>query len=91
MSRIMSLLTVGALLLGLGSVGASAAPRSDWVVGRPATADLGLVQYSDGGRCFNTCIAGRIFSRCQLNGEAEGDKENCCNVSCNRLNNWSAD
>jgi len=90
MSRIASVLALGGLLLSLGAVGASAAPRSDWVVGRPVTADLGLVQYGDdGGRCFNTCIAGRIFRRCQVN--SEGEKENCCNLACNRLNNWSTE
>jgi hypothetical protein len=88
MAKLVSLLTVG-VLLGLGSIGASAAPRSEWVIGRPVTADLGLVQYRDGGRCFNTCISGRIFRRCQV--ASEGDKENCCSLTCNRLNNWSED
>jgi hypothetical protein len=89
MSRTASLLILGVLLLGVGSIGATASPRSEWVVGRPLTADLSPAQYRDRGRCFNTCIAGRILRRCQVAGE--GVKENCCNVSCNRLNNWSSD
>jgi hypothetical protein len=89
MSRVPSLLAVSALLLSVGAIAASAAPRSDWVVGRPATADLDPAQYDDGGRCFNSCVSGRIFRRCQADPEAE--RENCCNLACNRLNNWSGD
>jgi hypothetical protein len=89
MSRIPSLLTAGVLLLSIGSIVASAMPRSEGTVGRPTTSDLNLVQYNDGGRCFNTCISGRIFRRCQI--ESDGEKENCCNRVCNRLNNLSRD
>jgi hypothetical protein len=89
MSRSQRLLTVFVLLLSMGSIGASAAPRSEWVVGRPATADLNLAQYDDGGRCFNTCVAGRIFQRCQVT--SDGDTASCCSVACNRLNNWADD
>jgi len=91
MSRIVSLLTVALLLLVLGNSVAGAAPRSEWLIGRPATADLNLnlAQYSDSGRCFNTCVAGRIFNRCQVT--SEGDKENCCSLACNRFNNWADD
>jgi hypothetical protein len=86
MLRIASLLAAGLLLLGVGSPGANALPRSEWVVGRPASADLNLTQYNDGGRCFNSCVSGRIFRRCQTDPEAE--MENCCNRVCNRFNNW---
>jgi hypothetical protein len=89
MSRIRSLLAVSLLLLSLGSIAASAATRSEWVIGRPATAHLNLVQYGDGGRCFNTCIAGKIFRRCQI--DYEGERENCCNRVCNRFNNLYGD
>jgi hypothetical protein len=89
MSRIVSTVIAGVLLLGVGSIGASAMPRSEWMIGRPVTAELNLAQYNDRGRCFNTCVSGRIFRRCQVDGE--GERENCCNVSCNRINNWFAD
>lgn len=89
MSGIPSLLIVGVLLLSIGSFGANASPPSDPVVGRPATADLNLVQYDDRGRCFNTCVAGSIFRRCQIDNE--GEKENCCNRVCRRLNNSADD
>ena len=90
MWRIPSLMAASALLLSLGSFGASAMPRSEWVVGRPSTADLKLAQYDDGGRCFNTCVAGRIFRRCQV-AAPDGDTASCCSVACNRLNNWADD
>jgi hypothetical protein len=89
MSRIPSLPIVGVLLLSIASVGASASPPNDPVIGRPTTADLNLAQYSDGGRCFNTCVAGNIFRRCQV--DSEGEKENCCNRVCNRFNNSADD
>lgn len=90
MSRLPGLLTVGVLLLSMGSIGALAAPRSEWVIGRPATADLNLAQYDDGGRCFNTCVAGRIFQRCQV-AAPDSDTASCCSLACNRLNNWADD
>jgi hypothetical protein len=90
MSRFPGLLIVGALLLSMGSVGALAAPRSAWIVGRPAVVDLNLAQYDDGGRCFNTCVAGRIFRRCQV-AAPDSDTASCCSVACNRLNNWADD
>jgi hypothetical protein len=84
MSRVIGLLAVG-MLLGVGSIGAGAAPRSEWVIGRPATADLNLAQYDDGGRCFNRCVSGRIFHSCQT--APEGKTQNCCSEACNRANN----
>jgi hypothetical protein len=84
MARIPSLLTVGMLLLSMGSLGANAQPRSPWRDAGPGMA-IHRVQYNDGGRCFNSCISGRIFHRCQADAEAE--RENCCNRVCNRLNN----
>jgi len=90
MSRLLGLLSVAALLLSIASIGALAAPRSEWVVGRPAVADLNLVQYNDGGRCFNTCVAGRIFQRCQV-APPDSDTASCCSLACNRLNNWADD
>jgi hypothetical protein len=85
MLRIPSLLAVAVLLLSIGSLGASAEPRSQWVVGGPRSPAFDRVQYNDGGRCYNSCISGRIFYRCQADPEAE--KENCCNRICNRINN----
>jgi hypothetical protein len=85
MWRIPSLLAVSVFLLGMGSNVASAMSRSEWVVARPPTVHLNLVQYNDGGRCFNTCIAGQIFRRCQI--DSDGEKENCCSRVCNRFNN----
>ena len=84
MLRISGLLAVGTLLLGVGSVSASVArtPGS-----QTATSTVvNLAQY-DGGRCFNRCVSGRIFRRCQIDPEAK--KENCCNLACNRFNNWT--
>jgi len=48
------------------------------------------VQYEDGGRCFNTCVRGRIFQRCQA-AAPDGDTASCCSVACTRLNNWADD
>jgi hypothetical protein len=86
MSRIPSLLAVGALLLSLGSVGAGAQPRGDGVIGAPQSV-IDRVQYDDGGRCYNRCISGTVFRRCQ--SDYKGERENCCNLICNRINNWS--
>jgi hypothetical protein len=90
MSRLPASLIVGALLLSMASIGALAAPRSEWAVGRPAVADLNLVQYNDGGRCFNRCVRGRIFQRCLVTAP-DGDTASCCSLACNRVNNWTDD
>jgi hypothetical protein len=80
----MGLLAAGALVLGVGAAGANAMPRSEWT-GRPLTT-LDRVQFNDGGRCYNSCVSGRIFNRCQADPRFE-NKETCCNVVCNRVNN----
>jgi hypothetical protein len=84
MLRIPSLLAVAVLLLSIGSLGATAEPRSQWVIGEPQST-IDRVQFNDGGRCYNSCITGRIFYRCQA--DPAGETENCCNRVCNRLNN----
>jgi hypothetical protein len=84
MPKMSHLLTIAALLLGLASTGASASPANGpRVVGTPERVDL--VQY-DGGRCFNRCVSGRIFRRCQ--SVEVDEKETCCNSVCNRNTNW---
>lgn len=83
MLRMPSLLAVGVLLLS--TVAASAEPRSEWVVGEPQSTIDRVQYYSDGGRCYNSCVTGRIFHRCQA--DYLGERENCCNRVCNRLNN----
>ena len=85
MLRISGLLAVGTLVLGIGSVSASAPTIPGPQAASPAT--VNLVQYDDGGRCFNRCVSGWIFRRCQNDSEAK--RENCCNLACNRLNNWT--
>jgi hypothetical protein len=84
MLRIPSLLAVALLLLSTASLRAGAEPRSQWVVGEPQST-IDRVQFNDGGRCYNSCISGRIFFRCQ--SDPDGEKENCCNRLCTRLNN----
>jgi hypothetical protein len=85
MTRIASLLAVGALLLSVGSVGARAQPSGESVIGARQSA-IDRVQYGDGGRCYNRCISGTVFRRCQ--SDYRGERENCCNLICNRINNW---
>jgi hypothetical protein len=84
MLRIPSPLAVGVLLLSIGSTGAGAESSSGWVVGEPQST-IDRVQYDDGGRCYNRCVSGRVFRRCQTDPRAE--TESCCNLACNRLNN----
>ena len=86
MLRIPSLLAVAVLLLSIASLPAGAEPRSQWVVGEPRST-IDRVQFNDAGRCYNSCITGRIFYRCQA--DPDGEKENCCNLACNRFNNWT--
>ena len=81
MLKLSGLLAVGTLLLGLGSVSASVPTIAGSQV---ASAAVNLAQY-DSGRCFNRCVSGRIFRRCQ--NDAEAKKENCCNLACNRFSN----
>jgi hypothetical protein len=85
MSRFPALLTVGVLFSGLASTGVGAQPENEPVVGEPQSRIHG-VQYDDGGRCYNSCITGYIFARCQTDSRF-ANRENCCNVTCNRLNN----
>jgi hypothetical protein len=83
MLRISGLLAAGTLLLGV-SVSASVPTNAgSQVVSSPI---VNLAQY-DGGRCFNSCVSGRIFRRCR--NDAEAKRENCCNVACSRLYNWT--
>lgn len=84
MLRISGLFVVGALLLGIGTVSASAPTNPGSQVASSAV--VNLAQY-DGGRCFNRCVTGRIFRRCQNDSEAK--RESCCNLACNRFNNWT--
>jgi hypothetical protein len=86
MLRISGLLAVGTLLLGIGSVSASAPTNPGPQAA--SSAIVNLAQY-DGGRCFNRCVTGRIFRRCQSDPEAK--RESCCNLACNRwFNDWSS-
>jgi hypothetical protein len=84
MLRMSGLLAVGMLLLSIGSVSANAPSGPGTRVASPAAVDL--VQYRV-GRCFNRCVTGRIFRRCQV--DSQGKRENCCNLACNRLDNWA--
>jgi hypothetical protein len=84
MLRISGFLAVGTLLLGIGSVSAHA-PTNPGSQGA-SSAIVNHVQY-DGGRCFNRCLSGRIFRRCQNDPEAR--RESCCSLACNRFNNWT--
>ena len=79
MLKVSGLLAAGALLLSVGSMGASALPPNGARIGAPATT-VDLVQYGS-SRCFNRCISGRIYRRCQNDPEAR--KESCCSVACN--------
>jgi hypothetical protein len=83
MLRISGLSALGALLLVMGSASAGV-PTPGSKVASPAITTL--AQY-DGGRCFNRCVSGRIFRRCQNDSEAK--RESCCNLACNRFNNWN--
>jgi hypothetical protein len=80
MLRLSHLLAVGTLLLGVGGVSASM-PRSPG--SQVASPVVSSVQY--GGRCFNACVSGRIFRKCQ--NEPEAKRESCCSVACNRFSN----
>jgi hypothetical protein len=84
MLRLSGLLAVGTLLLGIGGVSANAPTNP----GAPVASStiVNLAQY-DGGRCFNRCVSGRIFRRCQ--NDAQGKRESCCTLACDRLNNWN--
>jgi hypothetical protein len=82
MPRLSPLLAVGTLLLCFGSVSASVPMNAGSQLARSAM--VHLAQY-DGGRCFNRCVSGRIFRRCQ--NDPEVGKEDCCNWACNRFNN----
>ena len=84
MLRMSILLAVAVLVMSTASLRAGAEPRSQWVVGEPGST-IDRVQFNDGGRCYNSCITGRIFYRWQA--DPNGEKENCCNRVCNRLNN----
>ena len=83
MLRISGLLAVGTLLLGIGSVSASAPTNPGSQGASPAI--VRPAQYD--GRCFNRCISGWVFRRCQNDSEAK--RESCCNLACNRFNNWN--
>jgi hypothetical protein len=84
MLRIRRLLVAGLLLTSMGGMPVSAEPSSAFLGERQSILDP--VQYDDGGRCFNRCISGKAVRRCRLGSNA--DKENCCNLECNRRNNW---
>jgi hypothetical protein len=79
MLRISGLLAA-TLLLVLGSVTASVPTSAGPQLARSAL--VHLAQF-DGGRCFNSCVSGRIFRRCQHDPEA--GKEDCCNWQCSRF------
>jgi len=84
MLKVPRVLIAGALLLTVGGISASALPTSGTRIIAPAIG-VDSVQYQDGGRCFNRCVRGSIFRRCQT--EPEARRENCCNLACNRFNN----
>jgi hypothetical protein len=76
-------LSIAALLLSLGSIGASAAPT---LGSRVAASQVGIdFVYYYGGRCFSRCVSGRIVRRCS-SVEAEA-RESCCSSACNQVNN----
>jgi hypothetical protein len=72
-------LLAGALLLSIGSLSASAMPTNGARIVQPATA-ITLAQYG-GEQCFNRCVAGRVFRRCQL--EHDRNVVSCCSTRCN--------
>jgi hypothetical protein len=72
-------LLAGAVLLSIGSMSASALPTNGARIVQPATA-IKLVQYG-GEHCFNRCVAGRVFRRCQL--EPDRNVVSCCSMRCN--------
>jgi len=82
MSKALGFLATGVLLWSIGSMSVSALPTSGVRVDPSSAVDL--VQY-EGGRCFNRCVSGRSFRRCQNDSEAK--RESCCNIACNRFNN----
>jgi hypothetical protein len=84
MLKLSGLLAAGTLLVGLVSVGASVPTSAgSQVVSTPI---VNLAQYDGGGRCFNRCVYGRLFRRCQ--NDPQSKRENCCNLACNRFENW---
>lgn len=84
MLKISGLLAAGTLLLGIVSVTASVPTNAgSQAVSSPI---VNLAQY-DGGRCFNSCIRGRSFRRCQ--NDAQAKRESCCSTVCSRFYNWS--
>ena len=85
MLRLSGLLAAATLLLGIVSVTASVPTNAgSQVVSSPI---VNLAQY-DGGRCFNRCVRGRIFRRCQ--NDAQAKRENCCSTACSRYySDWS--
>jgi hypothetical protein len=82
MLRISAVLAAGTLLLGIASASASAPAAGSQVVSTPI---VNLAQYDGGGRCFNRCVRGRIFRRCQNDPQAK--RESCCSVACSRYYN----
>jgi hypothetical protein len=83
MIRLPGLLAAG-MLLSVGTVSALALPALARQVDRPAAVDL--IQYNDGGRCYNRCVSGRSFRRCATASD-EGGRASCCSTACNRFQN----
>jgi hypothetical protein len=80
MLKVSGLLAAGALLLSFGSMSASALPTSGTRVAAPPTS-IDLVEYGS-QHCFNRCVAGRMFRRCQLEPD-QGQMVSCCSTRCN--------
>ena len=72
-------LFAGALLLSIGCMSASALPAHGARIVQPETA-IKPVQYG-GEHCFNRCVAGRVFRRCQQ--EPDRNVVSCCSSRCN--------
>jgi hypothetical protein len=87
MMRFSGLLAAG-VLLSISTAGALALPALARQVDRPAAVDL--VQYDDGGRCYNRCVTGQMFRQCGTNTD-EGGRVSCCSVACNRFQNRYGD
>jgi hypothetical protein len=80
MLKLSCLVAAGALLLCAGAVTATALPYAGARGADPA-GGVERVQYA-GDRCFNRCLAGWVYRRCQLELE-RSQVVSCCSTRCN--------
>lgn len=78
MLKVSGLIAAAAVLLSIGSMGARALPTDAARLSGPAIG-VELVQYRS-ARCFNLCMAGRVYRRCGK--EPEGQMAGCCSSRC---------